>query len=157
MKVKEAMVTNVFTCKPDTTMDSVAQMMWDNDCGCIPVVDEQNTPVGIITDRDIAMGSALQHKPLWEMTAESICNHRPLYSCKMSDDIHKALDNMKEHCVRRLPVIDRKGKLAGIVSLGDVLASTDAANGAGLKFAEMAGMLKAVSEHHTQPMLSAPA
>lgn len=156
MNVNDAMVTNVFTCTPDAKMDSVARMMWDNDCGSIPVVDEANIPVGIITDRDIAMGSALQHKPLWDITAQSICNHRQLYSCKMTDDIHKAVDIMMAHSVRRLLVTDRKGRLAGIVSLGDILACTDAANGAGLKFGEMAGMLKAVSAHHTLPRLSGP-
>jgi CBS domain-containing protein len=157
MNVKSAMVNNVLSCHADTTLDSIALMMWDNDCGSLPVVDDDNKPVGIITDRDIAIGSALQHRPLWEITAESVCGNRDLYCCKSTDDIHKALDMMRDHAVRRLPVVNSKGKLVGIVSLGDLVACTDAAKGAGFPFGEMAGMLSAVSSHHTQPKLTATA
>ncbi len=147
MKVKEAMVNNVSTCTVDTKLDVIALMMWHNDFGCVPMVNEKNEPVGIITDRDIAMGAALQYKPLWEITAQSVCQGQELHCCKSSDDVHQALDIMQEHAVRRLPVTSR-GKLVGVVSLGDIVACSDAAKGAGLPFSEMAGMLTSVSAHH---------
>lgn len=154
MNVKEVMVDKVSTCNLDTPLDSIALTMWNNDCGCVPVVDEQNKPIGMVTDRDIAIGAALQHKPLWEIKARDITNSRPVYQCNGSDDIHHALDLMREHSVRRLPVVNRQGKLAGIVSSGDLIASADLAAGAKLPFAETVGMLKAVSGHHQQQQLA---
>lgn len=147
MKVKEAMVSNVFTCTADTKLDVIALMMWHNDFGCVPVVDDKNKPVGIITDRDIAMGAALQYKPLWEIPAFSVCEDREVYCCKSGDDVQKAVGIMQNHSVRRLPVTSR-GKLVGIVSLGDIVACSDVAKGAGLPLSEMAGMLTSVSAHH---------
>ena len=149
MNVKEVMVKKVATCHMDTPLNSIAMTMWNNDCGCVPVVDEQNKPVGMVTDRDIAIGAALQHKPLWEITARDITNGRPVYNCGSGDDVHQVLDLMREHSVRRLPVVNRQGKLAGIVSFGDVIASADTSANAELPFSETAGMLKAVSGHHS--------
>ncbi len=153
MNVKEVMVNNVSTCKRDTPLDAIALTMWNNDCGCVPIVDEKSKPVGIITDRDIAIGAALQHKPLWEITAQDVTNSRPVYKCNSSDDVHQALDLMREHGIRRLPVVNRQGKLAGIVSSGDLIACADLASESELPFLETVGMLKAVTGHH-QPQLA---
>ncbi|HBC55683.1 MAG TPA: hypothetical protein DCZ03_00830 [Gammaproteobacteria bacterium] len=157
MDVNKVMVSNVASCRHDTKLESIALMMWDNDCGCIPVVDSENKLIGIVTDRDIAMGAALQHKPLWEMTAQSICGEREVYCCKTRDDIHRALKLMQVHEVRRLPVVDSQNKLVGIISMGDVLASAEPAKDAALPLYELAAMLHAVSAHHTVPKLSASA
>ena len=59
MNVGEIMTQAVKFCGPDSDLESVAMDMWNHDCGCIPVVDENGKPVGIITDRDIAMAGAL--------------------------------------------------------------------------------------------------
>ena len=78
MKVRDVMESNVKTCALNDNLESVATLMWNNDCGSIPVIDQSGTPIGIITDRDIAMSCALNHKPLWELRARDVTNSRPL-------------------------------------------------------------------------------
>ncbi len=128
MNVAEVMEKQVSTCSPQTDLETVAKTMWDGDCGAIPVVDEAGRPVGMVTDRDIAMGAALNHKPLWEMRTRDITNDREVFTCGARDDVHRALAIMKGKKVRRLPVVDAQGKLCGIISLDDlVIASGDMA------------------------------
>lgn len=150
MKIKDVMVKTVYSCHMDTTLDKVALTMWNEDCGCMPVIDDANKPQGIITDRDIAIGAALQHKPLWDIRVSDIVGNRPLFSCKTTDDMHKALKLMQKQGVRRMPVINSTGKLAGIVSLGDIFAFADEKDSADLPLKDTLGMLKAVSAHHTE-------
>src|SRR3990172_13401491 len=106
MNVRELMIKNVAFCAPDASLESIAMQMWDKDCGSIPVVDGNGRPLGILTDRDIAMGCAMNHKALWEMRATEITNNRPLYTCHSDDDVQSALHTMAAHHVRRLPVVD---------------------------------------------------
>lgn len=126
MKVTDLMEKKVMTCSPATNLEEVARMMWDNDCGSIPVVDEGQRPIGIITDRDIAIGAVLNHRPLWELTAGEVNNSRAIHSCKTTDNIHEALETMKSKRVRRLPVTNRSGQLKGIISMDDlIIAATE--------------------------------
>lgn len=155
MNIKDAMVGNVCTCRPETSLEDVARIMWEKDCGSVPVVDEQQRPVGIITDRDIAIGSVLQHKALWEICARDITNSRPLFTCKQSDDIKNALELMREQSIRRLPVVDAQGKLVGLISMGDIIACAGTDKSAKLALNDMAGMLKSVSGHHSAQLQAA--
>jgi CBS domain-containing protein len=148
MNVKEMMTSQVYTCSPTTPLNSVAMTMWNNDCGAVPVVDDQQNPIAMITDRDIAMGAALQKKPLWELNARDITDSQQLYKCETETDIEQALDLMREHSVRRLPVVNSQGKLAGIVTSGDIIARSNSADDAELPFYRTEGMLKAVTGHH---------
>ena len=133
MKIKEIMHTGVKSCSPESALDAVALEMWNNDCGVVPIIDDEGKPVGIVTDRDIAIGGAIQHKPLWEIKSKDITRNRQLFMCKTDDDISAALELMKQNQVRRLPVVDEHGRLAGILSLCDVFTHTDSAKGHGRK------------------------
>ncbi|HSB96075.1 MAG TPA: CBS domain-containing protein [Spongiibacteraceae bacterium] len=150
MQVREIMHTDVKSCSPDCALDAVALTMWNNDCGAIPIVDKQGKPIGIVTDRDIAMGSAIQHKPLWNIKSIDIAQNRSLFMCALDEDIFKALELMQHNQVRRLPVVDNQGKLAGILSLGDVVANTGNSQGhrkAGIPETATLSTLKAVVSH----------
>jgi CBS-domain-containing membrane protein len=57
MNIEQLMTRDVESCHPDDSLDRAAQLMWDNDCGCVPVVDEKQRVHGIITDRDICMSA----------------------------------------------------------------------------------------------------
>ena len=149
MNIQETMVNKVSTCRADSPLDQVALMMWNNDCGCVPVINEQQQPIGMVTDRDIAMGAALEHKSLWEMKAGDITAEKPVYTCRETDDVNTGLELMQEHKVRRLPVTNGNGEITGIVSMGDIVACADTKKSAALKYDATAGMLKAVSGHHT--------
>ncbi|MDQ2069075.1 CBS domain-containing protein [Natronospira bacteriovora] len=126
MKVNDIMVTDVARCSPQTSLHDIARMMWERDCGAIPLVNEQDQPVGIVTDRDIAIGAALQHRPLWEIRGEEVAHGRAVHCCHPEDDIADALALLERHEVRRLPVIDPSNRLCGIVSMGDIISFTRA-------------------------------
>jgi CBS domain-containing protein len=123
-------------------------MMWNNDCGSVPIVDDQNKPIGMVTDRDIAMSASLAHRPLWEITTGDVNNDRTAITCGQGDDIKTALDTMKDQQVRRLAVVNDSGELSGIVSIGDLVKFSAYQKGAKLPYKDTMATLKTVTGHH---------
>jgi CBS domain-containing protein len=119
MKVAELMTSNVKTCGQGDSLDKGARIMWDNDCGCLPVVDQDNRIVGILTDRDIAMAAYAQGLPLHAMRAEDAMT-RVVVSCSPDDEIGTAEEMMRQNKVRRIPVTDSDRRPVGILSLNDL-------------------------------------
>jgi CBS domain-containing protein len=157
MNINEIMSIDVKTCVPTSTLEEVAGLMWSNDCGAIPVVNELNIPLGIVTDRDVAMAAMLNHKPLWGLTAAEVIKEQNLCSCQQNNSLQECLNMMKEEGVRRVLVTNADDTLAGIVSIGDVVAFTGNSTGRGknkvaqIKHEPVLNMLKHVSAHHIQP------
>jgi len=148
MIVKEVMCKEVVSCNPSNSLDEVAKMMWDNDCGSVPIVDERNKPIGMVTDRDIAMGASLAHRPLWEITSAEVNNGRAAVICEQGDDVKIALSAMKDQQIRRLPVVNESGELSGIVSIGDLVKFSAYQKGARLPYKDTMATLKTVTGHH---------
>jgi len=148
MNVNNVMTSHVKSCHPNSSLEDIAITMWNSDCGCMPIVDGQNKLIGIITDRDIAVGAALKHKPLWKITANEVTGSRPVFSCRSDDDVHTALKIMRRNKVRRLPIVDETGALKGILSIGDVIAATKKKKGAALPFIDTMTTLKSVFTRH---------
>ncbi len=152
MKVNDVMIRDVRACDPDINLENVAMIMWNNDIGAVPVVDQSGRPLAVITDRDIAMATALNHRPLWEMTSREVTQNRPLYTCNEQDDIKTALKIMWAQKVRRLPVVNGTGQLQGILSIDDVIVLAERGmRGQGspeLSYDDAMNALKAVSKHH---------
>ena len=119
MKVEQIMNRNVKVCRPQDSLNKPAQIMWDEPCGAVPVVDDQRKPVGFLTDRDICMAAYTQGKPLHEVRVETAMA-RKVVSCVAEDDLTSAAGLMRQHRTRRLPVIDRNGVLVGLLSLDDL-------------------------------------
>src|SRR6187551_710306 len=69
MRVEDLMTHTVHTCFPEDTLEQVAHEMWDCDVGCLVVIDNYRRPIGIITDRDIAMAAYTQGAPLRSLRA----------------------------------------------------------------------------------------
>ena len=157
MNINEIMSIDVKTCLPTSNLEEVAGLMWSNDCGAIPVVNEQNIPLGIVTDRDVAMAAMLNHKPLWALTAAEVIKEQNLCSCQQNNSLQECLTMMKEEGVRRVLVTNADDTLAGIVSIGDVVAFTGSSTSRGkkqpaqIKHEPVLSMLKHVSGHHKQP------
>jgi CBS domain-containing protein len=124
MLVREIMQRAVKTCRVTDDLQSVAMTMWNDDCGAVPLVDEEGYAIGILTDRDIAMAAALKHCPLWDIGAGEVKPGAPLYSCRVSDDVQFAVRLMGEKRVRRLLVLDDKNAIEGIIAIKDILAHT---------------------------------
>jgi CBS domain-containing protein len=119
MNVEEVMIRKVHTCRPEDSLNVPAKLMWERDVGCIPVVDAQARPVGMITDRDICMSSYFTGKPL-EQQAVSHAMAKKVHAARLGQSIRSAEELMRTKQIRRLPVVDNAGKLVGILSLNDL-------------------------------------
>jgi CBS domain-containing protein len=121
MRVDQLMTKQIKWCAADDSLDRAAQLMWDNDCGCLPVcaVDGSNSVVGVVTDRDICMSALFQGKPLRDLRVSNAMA-RGLKTCRPGDSLAEAEKSMSEAQIRRLPVIDDQGSLVGMISLADL-------------------------------------
>ena len=120
MQVKELMTENPKACTLTDNLGEVARLMWEADCGIVPVVAEGGKVVGLITDRDICMAAMTKGRNVSNIAVEDVVSGKA-FTCKVDDDIHSALDTMRENKVRRLPVTAADGKLQGMLSMNDVL------------------------------------
>lgn len=117
--VRSIMTVGVMTCEPNDSLNRAAQLLWDTDCGALPVLTSDGTLVGMITDRDICMAAYSQGCTLTAATVQSAMS-RGVLSCVLEDTIERALELMRYRQLRRLPVVHPDGRLAGIVSLADI-------------------------------------
>lgn len=125
---KTAIVRNLMSaptaiCRPDSDLAAAAKLMWDHDCGFLPVVNAAGTVAGVVTDRDICMATATRRLlPEHISAAQAMSGH--VHACLPDDAVTDALAAMKTFQVRRLPVIDANGRLQGVISLNDIALAT---------------------------------
>lgn len=120
MKAQQWMNRNVRTCRPESSMNDAARLMWEGDCGILPVVGEDGRVLGTITDRDMCMSAYLSGKALRELRVAEAMAHE-VFSCRPEDTLEDVIRVMADHQVRRLPVLDAQGALVGILSLNDLV------------------------------------
>jgi CBS domain-containing protein len=120
MKAKDLMTRDVATCRPEDPMAAAARIMWERDCGIVPVVDADGRPVGVVTDRDLCMASFTRNEPLSRMSVRDAMP-KEVFTCREDDDEAAVHEAMREHQVRRLAVVDALGRLRGVVSLNDLI------------------------------------
>jgi len=147
MKIDEIMTRNVRCISPDETLGTAAQIMWENDCGAVPVVETDGRLVGIVTDRDICMAAQLQGAPLHDSRVTSAMA-RDVKTCSPRDTPVTVQAIMSQNKIRRVPVVDDQGRLVGIVTLGDLayLVGKDTNGGDGMTWTSIAHTLAAVSQ-----------
>jgi CBS domain-containing protein len=121
MEVKDVMTTDPACCTPDTTLQRVAEMMVENDCGEIPVIENAASmkPVGVITDRDITCRTVAKGLNPLTMTA-SECMTTPCVTVTPDTPLDECCKVMEESQIRRVPVVDADGACCGIVALADI-------------------------------------
>jgi CBS domain-containing protein len=124
MKVSDLMTREVKACFQHDSLNRAAQIMWENDCGAVPVIDADSKVVGMLTDRDICMaaytkGVALKDAPVGGVMSRVVC------VCNPGDNISAAAERMREHQIRRLPIVDDDQRLIGILSVSDIARETD--------------------------------
>ena len=119
MRVSEVMLTDVKTCFDYNTLNTAAEVMWENDCGCLPVIDRDRHVLGMITDRDACMAAYIQGLPLKEIPV-TVAMSKHVYFVSPHDDVTAAERIMQEHQVRRLPVVDDHRRLMGFITLNDI-------------------------------------
>ncbi len=149
MNVQNMMTSDVQCCGPDTNLAAAATMMWDSDCGALPVLNTNGQVMGMITDRDICMATATKNKPPSEITVWETTSGKA-YTCKPTDDVHTALDLMKRERVRRLPVVDEEGVFQGIIAMNDFLLAAQEVKGRttpAVSYEDVVHAMKAISAH----------
>lgn len=120
MKVEEIATLSPRACSPEANLAHAASIMWNQDCGIVPVVDAEDRIVGILTDRDIALALVARHRLAVDVTVREAMSPQ-VWTCRLEDDVQTALATMAARRVRRLAVADGEGKLKGILSLHDVI------------------------------------
>src|SRR5215472_1330196 len=157
MKVKDAMVQDVSVCTPEENLAEVAATMWEARCGALPVLDEGGNVVSMITDRDVCIALGTRSARASEVRVKDVSLPR-VFTCNENDNVRQALGTMISQNVRRLPVLGPGNKLAGILSIDDVLRwSKERAGAAGVSYAEIVGALKTVLEGRRHGQAHEPA
>jgi CBS domain-containing protein len=144
MKVKDLMTTDVTTCTPDTTVAEAAHLMWEGDCGILPVVDDGEL-VGVVTDRDMYIALAPLNARASRVRVGAVATKK-VVTCAPEDDVQAALATMRHARVRRLPVVGFGGTLLGILSMNDILLAAGA--GKGVASEDVVATLQAICAHH---------
>lgn len=121
MKVKDCMCSNVTWVTKDTNVTEVAKLMGQHHIGCVPVCDESNKILGIVTDRDIILRSVACNKDVNSTKVEDIMTGS-VCTCGQDASVEEAQNLMSELQIRRLPVVEN-GKVVGILTLGDLTSN----------------------------------
>jgi CBS domain-containing protein len=138
MKVKNAMHKGAEWVAPDTPVAQIAKKMKELDVGSLPV-GENDRLIGMVTDRDITCRAVANGRDISKVTARDVMT-RGIFYCRDSEELDDALRIMESRKIRRLPVIDEKKRMVGMLSLGDVSHAASH---------ELSGELcAAVSDHH---------
>jgi CBS domain-containing protein len=120
LPIRSIMTQNLRCCRVHDTLNGPAQIMWDVDCGAVPVLDAQDKLCGIITDRDICMAAYTQGLPPWKIRVADVMT-QAVHTCRLEQSVADAAELMSRHRVRRLPIVDGHGHALGIVALADIV------------------------------------
>jgi CBS domain-containing protein len=147
MRVQEVMTDHVRCCGPDDDVATAAAMLWETDCGALPVVEDGRL-AGIVTDRDICIAIGTRDRIPHELKVRDV-ETREVATCSPGDDVHSAMEVMRRTKVRRLPVVGDDGRLLGLLSLNDLILRADRRRGSGVSYDDVLNTIKAVSEHRS--------
>ena len=119
LNVRTIMSEDVQSCAEDDSLHRAAQLLWEHDCGSVPVTDADGRLRGMLTDRDICMAAYTKGLPLSSIRVQEVMS-RPAHACSPDDTLERAIAVMAEAQVRRLPVVGEAQRLVGMLSLADV-------------------------------------
>lgn len=121
MNVKDVMTPDPACCTAETSLQEVAKLMVDHDCGEIPVVESKGTkkPIGVITDRDIVVRSVAKGNNPLDLTAVD-CMSKPCVTVTPEMSIEECGNILETNKIRRVPVVDEAGDVCGIIAVADI-------------------------------------
>src|SRR5579864_7854091 len=152
MTVKDVMKKPVVTCRPEMNLAEATALMWDQDCGALPIEGESGELVGIVTDRDICIALGTRNVRASDLCVHDVIKDHTLV-CKSPDDIHTALHTMREGKIRRLPVVNNDALVEGIVSMDDVVLNAQQGDGkisSGVSYGDVVTTLQAIYSRGNQ-------
>ena len=153
-RVKDVMTDEVVACRADATLEAAVQIMRERGCGSVPVVDDANQVVGLVTDRDAVMCALREKKALRDLRVREACT-RGAVCCQVEDALERAEALMRVNHVRRLPVLGPGRVLVGILSLTDLarhLELSETRGGTGLSPRHIAVLLAETSGVRQPPV-----
>jgi CBS domain-containing protein len=122
-QAQDVMTADPTRCSATTTLDEVAKLMRQFDCGEIPIVDTADRPIGVVTDRDIVCRIVAEGQNPAAHTAEQSMT-KPVVTVQTDASLEEVLETMQRHQIRRLLVVDEDGCCAGIIAQADVALAT---------------------------------
>ena len=148
MKVQDLMSKAIVSCRSDTSLAAAGALMWEHDCGILPIVDEAGKVTSVITDRDICIALSTRDAPAWHISTGDVVKAQA-FVCTPDDEIQAALKTMARERVHRLPVVDSEGKLVGVLSISDLILHAEKGDPkkTGISFDEVVGVLQAICAH----------
>jgi CBS domain-containing protein len=120
MNIEKVMTRDVGFCRANESLAKAVSIMWQRDCGVVPIVTEDGIVVGMITDRDVCIAVTTRRLPADDILAGDVVNRR-LIACSRENSVKQVLKRMRKHRIKRLPVVTNQGKLDGIISIADIL------------------------------------
>lgn len=119
MKVQDVMTRDPRSVSPDTSARDAATIMREEDVGIVPVV-EGSRLIGVVTDRDLAVRLVADGRD-GSTTVREVMSSRKIATCRADEDLDRVMDTMAREQVRRIPIVDERGSLVGIVAQADVV------------------------------------
>lgn len=126
MNIQAIMSRSPYFATTHATVADVARIMAEHEVGLIPIIDGSRHVTGVLTDRDICKAVATMTRPATEVPALSLAT-KPVVTCGAEEDVQSALKTMRIRHIRRLPVVDKEGKLQGVLSMDDVILGAEEA------------------------------
>jgi CBS domain-containing protein len=152
MQIKDLMSHPPVTCPPKSTLDHAARLMWEFDCGIIPVVTDDGRLAGVVTDRDVCMAAYTQGRSLASIPISTAMAKR-VVAVHAGDLIEQVEQLMRDNQIRRLPVLDADGRPIGLVSLNDLARLAARAKKSGVD-RELVQTLAAVCQPRGRPSVA---
>jgi len=149
MRLKEIMLEDTKTCRSNQNLLDAARLMRQVNCGVVPIIDENKKVLGMLTDRDICLCVADKDQKLSDIRISEAMTPKA-YSCHPNDSIDDALETMRQHQIRRVPIVDDKGVLQGIVTMDDIICKAAKkldATEARRSYEEVVDTLQNIHEH----------
>jgi len=132
MKIRDLMTKQVASVRATDSTAVAARLMWDCDCGAVPVLDDEGRVIAMITDRDICMAALMRDRAPSAIPVSEVMS-RDLQFCGPDDNVSAAEQMMRAHQVRRIPIVDRERRPLGLLSLADIVRATDRQRGRGAR------------------------
>jgi CBS domain-containing protein len=124
LTARDIMTRSVRTARRDSPLREVAQLMRDEDCGVVPIVDDEGCLLGLVTDRDLALRAFTGSRPLDSLRAGDVMTE-DLEAVLPDEHLHGVIELMGRRQVRRVPVLEPGDRLVGIIALGDIASRAD--------------------------------
>ena len=124
MRVDERMTKEVKCCRVEDSLAAAARLLWEHDCGCAPVVDDDGRLRGMLTDRDICMAAYTTGRGLHDLWVADVMS-KSLATTRPEESLREAEMVMRANGVRRLPVLDDQRRVIGLISCNDLCRWVD--------------------------------